>query len=179
MSGKKILAIATLAALLLNAGVDAKRVKKKKNTRRDIVTTILKDAGGAERGKAAIYQIGQQIRLEVIYTGAITGATHGVHLHQVGKCEGPDFASAGPHWNPYKVVHGMKTPGGGHAGDLPNLVIDATGTGKIDALIDGIAITEAPMENLGAVVVHEKADDMMTDPSGNSGKRIACGAFGK
>jgi superoxide dismutase, Cu-Zn family len=71
---------------------------------------------------------------------------HGVHLHLVGKCDAPDFVSAGPHWNPYKVMHGKLHPSGGHAGDLPNLTLDKDGNGTIDALIDGIALGSGPLK---------------------------------
>jgi superoxide dismutase, Cu-Zn family len=147
--------------------------------RRDVVTTTLRDAGGAERGRAALYQQGQQIRIEVVFTGA-PGAVHGVHLHQVGTCTAPDFASAGEHWNPYRTPHGLAHPQGGHAGDLPNLRVGPDGSGRIDAQIDAIALTEARplLVNMGAIIVHAAPDDMRTDPDGNSGARIACGAFG-
>jgi Cu-Zn family superoxide dismutase len=98
---------------------------------------------------------------------------HGFHLHAVGKCEGPDFASAGPHWNPTNRKHGTENAEGHHAGDLPNLTVGADGRGAATLeLPDGFVDTDG-----AAVVIHAGADDNKTDPSGNSGARIACAAF--
>ena len=98
---------------------------------------------------------------------------HGIHLHDVGLCEGPSFESAGPHWNPTNAQHGRENPDGPHQGDLPNLTVGADGTARLtlampEGLIDG---------NGAALVIHADPDDNRTDPSGNSGARIACAAF--
>lgn len=101
----------------------------------------------------------------------------GVHIHMVGLCEAPTFASAGDHWNPDDRRHGLDSPDGPHAGDMPNLTVGADGTGTLeytlqrgtfDGLLDGDG---------AAFVVHAQVDDQRTDPSGNSGDRIACGVF--
>lgn len=108
---------------------------------------------------------------------------HGVHIHQTAKCEGPAFTSAGPHFNPTNRHHGLKNPEGPHAGDIPNLAIEANGR-KISSVIN-------PLVTLGegdnsvfinggtALVIHARPDDLITDPSGNSGERIACGVITK
>jgi Cu-Zn family superoxide dismutase len=173
--------VAAFSAILLVAiaqPADARK-RRKEPPRRDIVKTVVRDATGAEHGIASLYQRGQEVRIELLYKGGFPSSIHGVHMHQIGKCEAPDFASAGPHWNPYKVMHGKLHPLGGHAGDLPNLELDKDGNGKIDARIDAIALTEGqpPLVNGGAIVVHANPDDMKTDPSGNSGARIACGVL--
>ena len=171
---------ALIAVAMLSLAAGNGEARNRDAERRDLVTTQLKDASGASRGTAALYQRGQVVRVEVIFTGAEPGSVHAVHLHLVGRCHAPDLASAGEHWNPGRVGHGLENPWGGHAGDLPNLQIGPDGTGRIDAQIDAIALTEGqpPLVNLGAIVVHADRDDMMSDPAGNSGARIACGAFG-
>lgn len=105
----------------------------------------------------------------------------GVHIHEVGKCEGPDFASAGGHWNPTKHEHGFDNPNGAHMGDFFNLEIGEDGTGSVEARIEGASLQDganALMDADGAAfVIHAGPDDLKTDPSGESGGRIACGVF--
>lgn len=105
---------------------------------------------------------------------------HGTHVHMVGKCDGPDFMTAGGHWNPAGKQHGTHNPAGPHAGDLPNLLIGTDGRGSLTIDILGARMTgEGGLLDAdgAAIVVHANPDDNMTDPSGNSGGRIACGVF--
>jgi Cu-Zn family superoxide dismutase len=95
---------------------------------------------------------------------------HGLHLHAVGRCGGPAFESAGAHWNPHARQHGHLNPAGAHLGDLPNLTVSANGHGAINFLVAG-QLGDADGTSL---VVHARPDDYRTDPSGNSGERIAC-----
>jgi Cu-Zn family superoxide dismutase len=172
--------LAATLILTLTAAAPADAGQRREPPRHDIASAVLRDASGAGRGRAVLYQRGQAVRLEVEFTGAAPGETHGVHLHRIGRCDGPDFGSAGEHWNPYGVAHGLDNPWGGHAGDLPNLRAGPDGVARIDQIIDGVALTEGrpPLVGMGAVVVHAAPDDMVTDPAGDSGARIACGAFG-
>ncbi len=105
----------------------------------------------------------------------------GVHIHGVGKCEGPDFKSAGGHWNPSEKEHGFDNPKGAHMGDFFNLEIGEDGTGSVEATIEEGSLKEGPnalMDADGAAfVVHAGPDDLKTDPSGESGGRVACGVF--
>ena len=97
---------------------------------------------------------------------------HGMHLHEVGTCEGPKFESAGAHWNPAARQHGHDNPQGAHAGDLGNITVAADGTGQASQVVP----TDAGERPRGlSLVIHANADDEKTDPSGNSGDRIACG----
>jgi Cu-Zn family superoxide dismutase len=103
--------------------------------------------------------------------------TYGMHIHAVGKCEGPKFESAGPHWNPGERQHGRNNPKGAHAGDLDNLTVGAGGSGGVTsnltlALSGGM--TPILDQDGASLLIHAKADDYRTDPSGNSGDRIAC-----
>jgi len=99
---------------------------------------------------------------------------HGVHVHGVGRCEGPGFASAGPHWNPAGRKHGFNAPAGPHAGDLPNVTVAANGVLAEAVTLPGASFASLLDGDGAALVIHAKADDYATDPSGNSGDRIAC-----
>jgi Cu-Zn family superoxide dismutase len=99
---------------------------------------------------------------------------HGVHVHSVGRCEGPGFASAGPHWNPTQHQHGFNNPAGPHAGDLPNVTVAANGVLQEAVTLPGASFASLLDGDGAALVIHAKADDYATDPSGNSGDRVAC-----
>ena len=110
----------------------------------------------------------------------LSPGAHGVHLHTTGSCTAPDFASAGAHLNPGGHQHGTSNPAGPHLGDLPNITVGSAGTGTVSATLSGTR--EDVLARLfdadgTAVVVHANADDYRTDPSGNSGGRIACGVL--
>ena len=142
-------------------------------------SATISNAAGVVMGTATLTPAGNGMRLVVDARGAPAGV-HGIHIHTVGRCEGPDFTSAGPHWNPTAMKHGTKGPGGPHMGDLPNITIGADGTGHLDTTVKGMLTGGAtPLMDAdgAAVVIHATADDYMTDPSGNSGGRIACGVI--
>jgi Cu-Zn family superoxide dismutase len=137
------------------------------------------DPGGRAVARAVLRPSDSGLSVRVEAAGLAAG-TYGVHLHGVGRCEPPAFASAGPHWNPAGRQHGRDNPAGMHMGDLPNLVVDSAGHGSIDFIVAGATLSGAGANALldsdgAAVVVHAQADDYRTDPSGNSGARIACG----
>jgi len=104
---------------------------------------------------------------------------HAIHFHQNANCDAPDFKSAGPHFNPDGKKHGLENPEGHHAGDMPNFVVRPDGTAKVTILNKGVSMGSDPhsvFSNGGtALMIHAKADDMKTDPTGNAGDRIACG----
>jgi Cu-Zn family superoxide dismutase len=98
-----------------------------------------------------------------------------MHIHEAGRCEGPDFKSAGAHWNPGGKQHGRLNPAGEHAGDLGNIQVEADGSIKMDYLPDPAGNVPNALDADGAsLVIHAQRDDEQTDPSGNSGARIAC-----
>jgi Cu-Zn family superoxide dismutase len=141
----------------------------------------IRNAAGLEVGQATSTQAGDSIRLRVEATRMPQG-TYGAHIHAVGRCDAPDFASAGPHWNPTGRQHGKNNPAGMHLGDLPNLLVGADGRGSFEVTVPRAWVrggSSALMDADGAaIVVHERPDDFRTDPSGNSGARIGCGVFG-
>ena len=108
---------------------------------------------------------------------------HAIHVHTAAKCEGPAFASAGPHLNPDMKHHGLQNPEGPHAGDMPNFTVGADGTAKTTVVAPGVNMGDdahSVLSNGGtALVIHAMADDMKSDPAGNSGARIACGVITK
>lgn len=144
-----------------------------------LATADLLDGSGAGKGQARLVVIGDRLELKVDVAGLPAGQ-HGVHLHAVGSCNAPDFTSAGPHLNPAGKMHGSMNPQGSHLGDLPNLAVDSAGKGTLTVPIPGSRAETEPLLFDGdgtAVVVHAAADDHRTDPSGNSGARIACGVL--
>jgi Cu-Zn family superoxide dismutase len=126
--------------------------------------------------RAMVYSVPTGLEVRVQAQGLAPGH-YGAHLHAVGRCEGPDFASAGPHWNPTSRHHGTLNPEGHHLGDLPNLDVDADGGGRVEFTIAGAEVAGAQGlfdADGAAIVIHAAPDDYRTDPSGNSGARIAC-----
>jgi Cu-Zn family superoxide dismutase len=139
-------------------------------------TAMLATATGTPVGRATATDVAGGVRF-TIDAMAMPPGTHGAHVHMVGRCDAPDFASAGGHWNPTAMKHGAMNPQGPHQGDLPNLVIANDGRGTIAATIPGATLAALMDADGAAMVVHAQPDDLKTDPSGNSGGRIACGVF--
>lgn len=145
----------------------------------EVITADLARADGSWAGVATISKRSDGIFLSVAGEATAPG-TFGMHIHSIGKCQGPDFASAGPHWNPGMKQHGRDNPMGAHGGDSPNIVAGADRKLTLEYKLPDIMLegSSGLLDADGAaLVIHEKADDYLTDPSGNSGKRISCGVF--
>ena len=140
------------------------------------------DAQGKKIGTAAFRASNNGVRIDVNVSGLPPG-TRGIHIHSVGKCEGPAFTTAGPHLNPTSKKHGKDNPEGPHAGDLLNLEVNADGVGKASLLDQNVTLGQGQSslfhEGGTSLVIHADADDYKTDPAGNSGARIACGIIEK
>jgi len=142
-------------------------------------TADIKDASGKSLGEAVLVQRDGAVEIDVTLTGLPQG-THAFHIHEIGRCDAP-FESAGGHFNPDGKKHGKDNPAGPHAGDLPNIEVSDSGRVKLQVAVKGVSIDSGPGALLdgdgSALVVHEGADDYKTDPSGNAGKRLACGVI--
>jgi Cu-Zn family superoxide dismutase len=160
-----------------------------------VAVAVTAYAGGdvVQQASAAIYSAGGQhigsalfvedsaglVRVYVKVQG-LTPGLHGIHLHAVGACI-PTFAAAGGHHNPLGHQHGLDNPLGAHAGDLPNLSVDAAGVGRLFGVTDRATLSAGPVSLFdadgSAVIIHASPDDQVTDPTGNSGGRVACGVI--
>jgi superoxide dismutase, Cu-Zn family len=141
----------------------------------------LKDAQGKAVGDIIIWDQGPGVALELTLHD-LTPGEHAIHFHAAPKCEGPDFKSAGGHFNPDGKKHGFDSPDGHHAGDMKNFTVGADGKANVRMEDGDVTLKDGPhslLTNGAAIVVHAKADDYKTDPSGNSGDRVACGVVTK
>lgn len=142
-------------------------------------TAELRQANGQPAGTASLLTVGDAVVVDLAVSGVPAG-TRAFHLHTAGQCTPPTFESAGGHLNPYNRDHGLADPDGAHLGDLPNITIEPTGvtrtrlnlTGTRDELLRQIFDADGT-----SAMIHIRADDNVTDPSGNAGDRIACGVM--
>jgi Cu-Zn family superoxide dismutase len=168
---KKLL-LFSAAFCLLVCSISVQAAKKAK--------ADLLNAKGAPVGTAVFTQKSNGVQLDLKVSGLAPGL-HGFHIHAVGRCQAPDFASAGPHFNPEGKQHGWDNPMGHHLGDLQNLEVGPDGKAHVRVMVPGVTLGEGANslfhEGGTALVIHAKPDDGKTDPAGNAGARVACGVI--
>ena len=142
----------------------------------------LKDAQGRTLGDATLREAANGVLIKVDLQNVPAG-THAFHIHTVGKCDPPDFMTAGGHFNPTMMKHGLLASGGPHAGDMPNVVVGADGKLSAEVLDTSVSLTSGQKSLFdtdgSALVLHATADDYTSDPAGNAGARIACGVISR
>ncbi len=143
------------------------------------VAVVIKNAQGDQVGDLNLTQEADGVKVVLNLTKLKPGI-YAVHFHENGVCKGPDFKSAGDHFNPTKAKHGMNTPGGPHAGDMPNVEVkEQDGVGHLELVNKMVTLKPGPNSLLKtggtSIVVHAKPDDYKTQPSGGAGDRLACG----
>jgi Cu-Zn family superoxide dismutase len=171
---KRVLATALALAALLVWGCSQSPTPTAKAT--------LVNAQGQKVGEATLTETAGGVKIDLTVENLPPGP-HAFHVHAKGVCTGPDFVSAGGHFNPFGKHHGLKNPQGPHAGDLPNLTVGPDGKGRA-TVVDTLVTLKEGGNSLfqpdgTSLVIHEKADDDLTDPAGNAGARIACGVISR
>jgi Cu-Zn family superoxide dismutase len=143
----------------------------------------LVNAQGQKVGEATLTETPQGVKIVLAVENLPPGG-HAFHIHEKGACQGPDFKSAGGHFNPFHKQHGLKNPQGPHAGDLPNITVGSDGKAKVEVVANLVTLKEGQVNSLfqpggTSLVIHADADDNVSDPAGNAGARIACGPITK
>lgn len=130
-------------------------------------------ASGQTIGTVRAWQTAGGVSFRIDARGLPHGV-HGIHVHPLGRCDPPDFSTAGTHWNPSGREHGMNNPKGPHDGDMPNVTVAANGV-----LQETVVLPKATMGQLldadgSSIMIHAGPDDYVSQPAGNSGAKIAC-----
>lgn len=146
-----------------------------------VAVAELINSEGAFVGIAILTELPEGVRIQLKAEGLPPGE-HALHIHETGRCEPPDFRSAGGHFNPFGKAHGLENPKGPHAGDLPNVTVPENGSLDVDLVAGEVTLKPGAPHSLldadgSALVIHAGPDDLTSDPAGNAGPRIACGVI--
>lgn len=128
-------------------------------------------------GDVSFKKVKEGIQVSGHFSGLNPNTTHGIHVHEKGECSGPDYSSAGGHFNPNNRMHGSPDKNSSHVGDLGNLVADANGMASINKIVPHDKAKDFSKMSGKSVIIHSGADDLRSQPSGDSGDRIACGVI--
>ena len=133
--------------------------------------------GNGVSGTLMLSPMGDGVHITGAIKGLAPGSTHGFHVHENGDCSAPDASSAGGHFNPTRQPHGDPAGASHHLGDIPNVTADAEGSAELDIHVSGLTLRSGQADDIlgKSLIVHEKADDYASQPSGDSGNRLACG----
>lgn len=192
IAGVSFAAIVLLAVIGLSGGDSTKESHADEDNASIPVNSAMEEGGksilvtmmntkGETIGEARLTQKpgGVEINLDA---SKLPQGVHGFHIHENGSCDIPTFESAGGHFNPTNAKHGFDTPGGPHAGDLPNIQVKAYGNVSTSVLAEMVTLEKGKKNSLlkeggTALIIHSKADDYKSQPAGNAGERIACGVI--
>ena len=142
--------------------------------------TLQPTKGNKTAGTVDFYQVGNKVRVVGTVNGLVPGREHGFHVHEAGDCSSGDGMSAKGHFNPHGKPHGNPQSAERHAGDMPSLRADASGSAKVDTELDIVTVTSGPASVVGrGLIVHADPDDYKTQPTGNAGARLACAVIQK
>lgn len=142
---------------------------------------MLKNNNGEPAGQVSLTQIKEGVLVNIQAKGLKPGI-HGIHFHEKGVCQAPDFKTAGNHMNPYEKEHGLENPNGAHSGDMQNIFADSKGNVNTSIVNPNVTLIKGQKNSLldedgSSLVIHEDADDQKTNPSGQSGNRVICGVI--
>lgn len=168
-------------ALLVLSGTAVFAQTKQQDSSAELkaVAVLHPTEGNKVAGTVTFTEVEDGVRVHAEITG-LTPGQHGFHVHEFGDCSSADGTSAGAHFNPTNKPHAGPDAPERHVGDMGNIEADASGNAKLDYVDHDISLTNDKLSIIGrSVVVHAKADDLKTQPSGDSGARVACGIIGR
>ena len=146
-------------------------------TAHNAVANLAAASGSLVSGKLQVMAMGTGVHIAGDIGGLAPGSTHGFHIHEKGDCSAADASSAGGHFNPTASPHGRMDHGAHHAGDIDNIVAGADGVARVNMHVPGLTLGGGAASDIAgrAIIVHADPDDYASQPSGNAGKRVACG----